>query len=86
MRPDLDPEPDGEQSRIRCPGGQSKLSRLGGSFQKFEKCLAQPRSGLPWIDPAVDKCEDSSRGRGEELSMCLCCSPGLWLPGRGWWG
>lgn len=32
MRPDLDPEPDREQSRIRCPGGQSKLSRLGGNF------------------------------------------------------
>ena len=83
MRPELDPEPDGEQSRIWCPGGQSKLSRLGGNFQKFEKCLVHPALGPPWIDLAVDKCVDSRRGRGEEMSMCLCCSPGLRLPGSG---
>ena len=71
MRPDLDPEPDREQRRIRCPGGQSKLSRLGGNFQKFEKCLAHPPSGLPWIDPAVDSVKIQGEG-GMRRCLCVC--------------
>ena len=47
------------------------MSRLGGNFQKLEKCLAHPPSGLPWIDPAVENVKIQGEG-GVRTCLCVC--------------
>lgn len=95
MRPDLDPELSGEQSRIRCPGGQSKLSRLGGSFQKLERVLSTASVGAPrgltllWTSVKIQ-----AEG-GVRNCLCVCAAAqasgsqagggGARIPGGGDW-